>query len=345
MESLEIVGQKDQAPGSGSSHACASSQSSLPTQDDLLRTLVPDEARDLAQENIQKAIPAIARNQNITEKIESAIKRIPTHHDLRLGDSRDLTSIPDESIHLALTSPPYWTLKEYVGSNGQLGNVSDYEEFLGELDKVWKHIYRALIPGGRLIVVVGDVCLPRRKFGRHVVFPLHASIQEHCRIIGFDNLTPIIWHKITNAKFEVAGGSSFLGKPYEPNAIIKNDIEFILFQRKPGGYRKPSVEKKILSVISKEKHQEWFQQIWTLTGASTRDHPAPFPVTLAERLIRMFSFVGDTVLDPFLGSGTTSIAATRCGRNSIGIELEKEYFELAQSKIEKARISQFKFPI
>ena len=234
-----------------------------------------------------------------------------------------------------LTSPPYWTLKEYRDTEGQLGHVADYETFLGELDEVWKRCFQALTPGGRLICVVGDVCLSRRKNnGRHTVVPLHASIQEHCRQIGFDNLAPIIWHKIANAVYEVENGSSFLGKPYEPNAVIKNDIEFILMQRKPGGYRQPSVATRVLSVISDENHKAWFQQIWSgLTGASTRNHPAPFPLELAERLIRMFSFVGDTVLDPFLGTGTTTLAASRNGRNSIGYEIDDSYLAYARKRI------------
>jgi DNA modification methylase len=169
--------------------------------------------------------------------------------------------IPDWSVHLAVTSPPYWTLKEYPRTKGQLGLVEDYEAFLDELDKVWRHSYRALVPGGRLIVVVGDVCLPRRRFGRHVVFPLHASIQERCRKVGFDNLAPIILYKIANAQFEVENGSGFLGKPYEPNAIVKNDIEYILFQRKPGGYRRPSLAARVLSVIPENLQKEWFQQV------------------------------------------------------------------------------------
>src|SRR5207302_8846953 len=135
--------------------------------------------------------------------------------------------------------------------------------------------------------------------------------------------------------YEASGnGGGFLGKPYEPNAVIKNDIEFILMERKPGGYRSPSLATRALSVISTEKHQQWFQQIWTgVTGASTRDHPAPYPLELAERLIRMFSFVGDTVLDPFMGTGTTNLAAAKWGRNSIGIELDRDYFELARKRI------------
>jgi DNA modification methylase len=163
--------------------------------------------------------------------------------------------------------------------------------------------------------------------------PLHASIQEGCRKIGFDNLAPVIWHKIANAKFEVENGSSFLGKPYEPNGIIKNDIEFILFQRKPGGYRQPGLAARVLSTIPEARHHEWFRQIWTLPGASTKNHPAPFPITLAERLIRMFSFAGDTVLDPFTGTGTTNTAASRWGRSSIGIELIPAYFNLAKERL------------
>ena len=164
--------------------------------------------------------------------------------------------------------------------------------------------------------------------------PLHSSIQEHCRRLGFDNLAPIIWHKIANASYEVEGGSSFLGKPYEPNAVIKNDIEFILMERKAGGYRSPSVATRVLSIISTENHQKWFQQIWSgLTGASTKNHPAPFPLELAERLIRMFSFVGDTVLDPFMGTGTTNLAASKWGRNSVGFEIDSHYFKMAHDRI------------
>ncbi|MBX3413629.1 MAG: site-specific DNA-methyltransferase [Pirellulales bacterium] len=242
-----------------------------------------------------------------------------------------------DSVHLVLTSPPYWTLKEYRDSDGQLGHVDDYEEFLDELDQVWQRAFDALVPGGRLIIVVGDVCLSRRKNkGRHTVVPLHASIQERCRKIGYDNLAPIIWHKIANAVYEVENGNGggFLGKPYEPNAVIKNDIEFILMQRKPGGYRKPSVTSRVLSLISEAQHREWFQQIWQgLTGASTKDHPAPYPVELAERLIRMFSFAGDTVLDPFMGTASTNIAASRCGRNSIGTEVDPHYYAYAKKRM------------
>ena len=171
---------------------------------------------------------------------------------------------------------------------------------------------------------------------------LEHRVKSLGREIGFDNLAPIIWHKIANAVYEVAGGGGFLGKPYEPNAVIKNDIEYILMLRKPGGYRKPTLPTRILSLISAENHQKWFQQIWTgLTGASTKNHPAPYPVELAERLVRMFSFVGDTVLDPFMGTGTTTLAASKSGRNSIGVELDPVYFKAAQSRIKSEVVDMF----
>lgn len=290
-------------------------------------------------ENPQKDIPRIAKNKMLLKQIELAVQQIPTTHNLYQADARSLSFVNDESIHLILTSPPYWTLKKYRDNENQLGEVEDYERFLNELDKVWKHCYRTLVPGGRLVCVVGDVCLSRRKNnGRHTVVPLHASIQEHCRKIGYDNLAPIIWYKIANAKYESNGnGAGFLGKPYEPNGVIKNDIEFILMERKHGGYRKPSIAIRTLSIISNENYKQWFQSIWSgVTGTSTRNHPAPYPEKLTERLIRMFSFVGDTVLDPFMGTGTTTVSSAKWGRNSIGVEIDPHYFELAEKRIRKA---------
>jgi len=287
--------------------------------------------------NHQTDLPRIARDAKLTAAIEAQLPQIPTTHDLHRGDARSIDFLAPSSIHLVVTSPPYWTLKEYNKGDGQMGYIENYETFLNELDRVWQVCYDALVPGGRVVCVVGDVCLSRRKnAGEHVVVPLHASIQEHCRQIGFNNLAPIIWHKIANAAYEASGnGGGFLGKPYEPNSVIKNDIEFILLQRKPGGYRSPSLATRILSVIPAEQHMVWFQQIWTgVTGASTKRHPAPYPLVLAERLIRMFSFVGDTVLDPFMGTATTNVAAAKWGRNSIGVEVDPHYFEMAAKRIE-----------
>lgn len=307
-----------------------------------LSEFVPLELRGSG--DLQTMIPRLAKDEEAVRTIEQSVQKIPTTHSLFLGDARNLSNLKPESVHLVLTSPPYWTLKEYRDSDAQLGHIEDYDQFLQELDRVWRHCFEALVPGGRLICVVGDVCLSRRENGgRHTVVPLHASIQERCRKLGFDNLAPIIWHKISNAVYEVENGSAgFLGKPYEPNAVIKNDIEFILMERKPGGYRAPDISTKILSLISAENHKKWFQQIWTgVTGASTREHPAPYPIELAERLVRMFSFVGDTVLDPFLGTGTTTVAAAKWGRNSIGFEVDPHYFSLAEKRIRKETSSLF----
>lgn len=265
-----------------------------------------------------------------------------TRHVLHRGDARDLSWVPDESVHLIVTSPPYWTLKKYNDHPDQLGDVADYETFHDELDLVWKHCRRALVPGGRLVCVVGDVCVARRRNnGRHLVMPLHADISVRCRKIGFDYLTPIYWHKIANASYEVENGSSFLGKPFEPNAILKNDTEYILMLRKHGGYRKPTDDQRRQSKMTKEEYDLWFRSIWTgVTGASTKDHPAPFPIEIANRLIRMFSFVGDSVLDPFLGTGTTTLAAIQANRNSIGNEIDPHYFRLAHKRITEALAQQ-----
>jgi site-specific DNA-methyltransferase (adenine-specific) len=273
---------------------------------------------------------------------QQTIDELPTRHRLIQGDARDLSFIPDESIHLIITSPPYWTLKVYNDSEGQMGHIKEYDDFLAELNRVWAEAYRVLVPGGRVVCVVGDVCLSRRENnGRHTVVPLHADICVQCRRLGFDNLNPIIWHKISNASYEVNNGSKFLGKPYEPNAIIKNDIEFILMQRKPGGYRQPTAEQRRLSMIPKDKFDQWFQQFWKLTGASTKAHPAPFPLELAARLVQMFSFTGDTVLDPFSGTATTMVAALKHGRNSIGVELDTEYCKLAAARLINENTSLF----
>ncbi|HXH47781.1 MAG TPA: site-specific DNA-methyltransferase [Terriglobia bacterium] len=299
-----------------------------------LASYVPSEIEHIGRDH-QTALPRIAKDPHLTRLIDQALRQVPTRHEIYPGDARRMNFLQPESVHLVTCSPPYWTLKDYRETEGQLGHVSDYEDFLAELDRVWSHCYRALAPGGRLIIVVGDVCLSRRRNkGRHTVVPLHASIQEHCRKLGFDNLQGIFWHKIANAAYEVENGSGFLGKPYEPNAVIKNDVEYILMQRKPGGYRSPSVATRVMSVISEQNYQKWFRLVWDdLPGASTRDHPAPYPIELAERLIRMFSFAGDTVLDPFLGTGSTSIAAARCGRNSIGVEIDPHYRKMASDRL------------
>jgi DNA modification methylase len=262
-----------------------------------------------------------------------------TTHRVHLGDARDMSWIPDESVELVVTSPPYWTLKKYVDNDAQLGALIDYEEFVAELDKVWAECARVLVSGGRICCVVGDVCIPRRLGGRHFVMPLHSDIQVRARKVGLDCLTPILWHKIANGATEADGnGAGFYGKPYQPGAIVKNDTEYILFMRKGTGYRSVSTIQKALSMLSRDELRLWLRSIWTdVRGASTRGgHPAPYPVELAERLIKLFSFAGDTVLDPFAGTGSTALGAINAGRNSISNELEHTYLDMAQKRIEAA---------
>src|SRR5437763_4340242 len=257
-----------------------------------------------------------------------------TRHEMILGDARDLSFIASESVHLVVTSPPYFNLKAYASDAGgrQLGRLDDYEAFLAELDRVWRECARVLVPGGRICCVIGDILIPRRADGRHRVLPLPSDIQVRSRWNGLDNLTPILWFKIGNRTNEAGGGSSgYYGKPYQPGAIIKNDIEPILMLRRPGGYRTTPMVQSVLSMLQRDEMDSWMRPVWpAIRGASLRDgHPAPFPVEIAERLIRMFSFAGDMVLDPFAGSGSTAVAAIRGGRNSISVEIEEQYLNAA----------------
>ncbi|GAB4315283.1 MAG: site-specific DNA-methyltransferase [Promethearchaeota archaeon] len=276
------------------------------------------------------------------EEIRRAKRRhAETRHYLVLGDAREVMgAVPGESVHLVVTSPPYWTLKEYEHVGGQLGDVQEYGEFLDQLDEVWDECRRVLVPGGRACLVVGDVCVSRRsRDKRHHVYPLHADVATRCRKRGLDYLAPILWYKIANASFEANARSTFLGKPNEPNGIVKNDVEYVLLFRKPGRYRSPTTDQRVLSRIPPDEYRMLFRQLWTdLPGEATRRHPAPFPVELASRLVRMFSFVGDVVLDPFVGTGTTTLAALLHGRNSIGVELVPEYFEAAVGRCRQAAL-------
>jgi modification methylase len=298
----------------------------------------------------KRRAPALPTEDNTPEGLRSLLeanrryREVPwpepfnrTTHHLHLGDARDLSWIPDSSVHLVVTSPPYWTLKEYApGNQDQMGHFSDYEHFLSQLDRVWTECLRVLVGGGRVCCVVGDVCIPRKREGRHYLMPLHADIQVRARRLGLDCLQPILWHKIANGATEAEGnGAGFYGKPYQPGGIIKNDIEYILFLRKGGEYRSAPTLQKALSMLTREEMKAWQRSIWSdLRGASTRDgHPAPFPVELAERLIKLFSFAGDTVLDPFAGTGSTSQAAIMSGRNSIANEIEPAYVEIARQRI------------
>jgi site-specific DNA-methyltransferase (adenine-specific) len=292
-----------------------------------------------ASDNTEGAVEKMLRANAILRQLPWPSPFDETAHRIRCGDARDLSWLPQESIHLVVTSPPYWTLKDYEPRHAQLGAIADYEVFLSELDRVWAECVRVLAPGGRICCVVGDVCIPRKRGGRHYILPLHADIQTRCRRLGLDCLTPILWQKIANGVTEVQGnGAGFYGKPYQPGAIIKNDVEHILFLRKGGEYRSPSIIQRVLSMLNKEEMQGWLRSCWVdVKGESTRKgHPAPFPVPLAERLIRLFSFAGDTVLDPFAGTGTTALAAMACGRNSVNVDIEPKYVAMAQQRLREA---------
>lgn len=268
---------------------------------------------------------------------KSRVLQLParrTRHDVYEGDARCLSFIPTESVHLVCTSPPYGSLKEYPDHPEQLGNIGSYEKFLDELDAVWAECLRILVPGGRVACVVGDVCISRKKGGRHYVLPLSADLQVRARKLGFDNLTPIRWQKVSNIRLEASRSTRYLGKPNLPNGVVKNDLEHILFFRKPGGYRKPTEEMESQSFIATEDYIRWFAPVWTdVTGQIRRDHPAPYPVEIPRRLIRMFSFVGDTVVDPFGGTASTALAAFETGRNSVSVEIEPEYVELMDRRL------------
>lgn len=276
-----------------------------------------------------------ARRVGLAHRISSS--QMPDElcsHVIREGDARDLSFIESESVHLVCTSPPYGSLKEYPSHPSQLGNIPDYDEFLDELDAVWAECLRILVPGGRVACVVGDVCISRRQAGRHYVLPLSADIQVRARSIGFDNLTPIRWYKVANLKLEASKSGRYLGKPNLPNGIVKNDLEHILFLRKPGGYRKPTPKMEKASRIETDDYVRYFSPIWTdVTGQLRRDHPAPYPPEIPRRLIRMFSFSGDTVVDPFAGTGTTAIAAMEAERNSISVEIDPNYVSSMEARL------------
>ena len=261
-----------------------------------------------------------------------------TRHQIHQGDARDLSFIATESVHLICTSPPYASLKAYPDHPGQLGNILCYERFLHEIDEVWGECLRILVPGGRIACVVGDVCISRRKGGRHHVLPLAADLQVRSRRIGFDCLTPIRWMKVANIKLEASRSSRYLGKPNLPNGIVKNDIEQILFFRKPG-YRQPTSEMEARSFIPTDDYMKWFAPIWTdVTGQLRRNHPAPYPPEIPRRLIRMFSFAGDTVVDPFAGTGTTALVALETGRHSISVDIEPTYIDATEARLKGSNL-------
>jgi modification methylase len=263
---------------------------------------------------------------------------VPTTHALIRADARDLSFIEHGAIPLIVSSPPYADLKHYGSGDGQLALVESYEAFLDALDDVWRECLRVLIPGGRMAINVGDVLRSRARHGEHHVLPLHADILSRTTRMGFRALNGILWRKMSNCAFEEGKAGGYLGKPGQPNGIIKSEIEHILILRKPGPYRTPTLEQQRDSAISREEHARWFRPIWDdIRGArTTGTHPAPFPVAIPERLIRMFSFRGDGVLDVFGGSATTAIAAARAGRDSTIIDCEGRFIAHGIERLKNA---------
>ncbi len=254
-----------------------------------------------------------------------------THHKIINGDSRQMSELADNSIHLAITSPPYWQLKDY-GTVSQIGYHHTYEEYINNLNLVWKECYRVLHNGCRLCVNIGDQFARAVYYGRYKVIPIREEIIKFCENIGFDYMGAIIWQKVTTSN-TTGGGVQMGSYPYPRNGILKLDYEFILTFKKLGDAPKSTKENKELSKMTAEEWNTYFAGHWNFTGARQDNHIAMFPEELPKRLIKMFAFVDDTVLDPFAGSGTTNLAAKNLGRNSIGYEINSEFIPVIKQKL------------
>jgi len=256
-----------------------------------------------------------------------------------IGDSRNMKELSDNSVDLIITSPPYWHLKDY-GVKNQIGYGQTLHEYLKDLYRVWKESFRVLKEGRRLCINIGDQFARSIVYGRYKIIPLHSEIIAQCEDVGFDYMGAIIWQKKTTMK--TSGGANVMGSyPYPPNGMIEIDYEYILIFKKPG--KSPQVDKnrKESSILNKEEWKEYFNGHWYFKGEKQSEHEAMFPEELPYRLIRMFSFVGDTVLDPFLGSGTTLKVALSLGRNAVGYEINPDYLKIIENKIGTLKNSLF----
>lgn len=256
---------------------------------------------------------------------------MPTHHILINGDSRNMSQIQDESVELIVTSPPYWQLKDY-GSESQIGFNQSYEDYINHLNLVWNECFRILRPGCRLCINIGDQFARTTYYGRYKIVPIHSEIIRFCETIGFDYMGSVIWQKPTT--MHTTGGQRVMGSyPYPRGGIVKVDYENILLFKKQG---KAPIVKKHVKEASKLTDEEWstyFSSHWNFPGAKQSEHIAVFPEELPKRLIKMFSFVGDTVCDPFMGSGTTALAAMKLERNSVGYEINREFRRYYHEKL------------
>ncbi|UCG47349.1 MAG: site-specific DNA-methyltransferase [Phycisphaerales bacterium] len=254
-----------------------------------------------------------------------------THHKIIVGDSRRMEELADESMHLVVTSPPYWQLKDY-GNGSQIGFNDSYEDYINNLNLVWNECHRVLHKGCRLCVNVGDQFARSVYYGRYKVIPIRTEIIKFCETAGFDYMGAVIWQKVTTCN--TTGGATIMGSfPCPRNGILKIDYEFILIFKKRGKSPRPSKEAKESSKMSIDEWNEYFSGHWNIPGERQDKHLAVFPEEIPRRLIRMFSFVGDTVLDPFLGSGTTSLAARKLQRNSVGYEVNADFLPCIKDKL------------
>lgn len=254
-----------------------------------------------------------------------------TQHTIIHGDSRNMQELPNESVHLIVTSPPYWQLKDY-GVNNQIGFDDSYEQYINHLNLVWQECFRVLHNGCRLCVDIGDQFARSVYYGRYKVIPIHSEIIRFCETIGFDFMGQIIWQKATT--MNTTGGGVVMGSfPHPRNGIVKLDFEYILLFKKQGNAPKPSIEQKEQSAMTNEEWNTYFNGHWYFSGAKQDKHLAMFPEELPKRLIKMFSFPQETVLDPFMGSGTTALAARNLNRNSIGYEINPDFIPLIENKI------------
>ncbi len=254
-----------------------------------------------------------------------------TQHLCIIGDSRSMNEIADSAIHLIVTSPPYWQIKDY-GTKDQIGFHDSYETYINHLNLVWKECYRVLHPGCRMVVNIGDQFARTAYYGRYKIIPIRTEIVKFCEIIGFDYMGAIIWQKKTT--MNTTGGATVMGSyPFPRNGMIEIDYEFILIFRKAGKPPKIASEIKEKSRLSKEQWKEYFSGHWRFDGARQDKHIAMFPTELPRRAIEMFSFEGETVLDPFLGSGTTSLAAIMTHRSSVGYEINEAFLPIIQEKL------------
>ena len=259
------------------------------------------------------------------------LKLNKTNHKIIIGDSRKMDELSDESVHLVITSPPYWQLKDY-GVSGQIGFNDSYESYINNLNLVWNECRRVLHKGCRLCINIGDQFARAVYYGRYKVIPIRTEIIKFCETIGFDYMGAIIWQKVTTSN--TTGGATVMGSfPYPRNGILKLDYEFILIFKKDGIPPKTTKENKELSKLTKDEWNSYFQGHWNFGGARQDAHIAMFPEELPKRLIKMFSFVGDTVLDPFLGSGTTTLAAKNLNRNSAGYEINPDFIDTIKNKL------------